>query len=393
VLAQRLRDRLQSCAADDNAWREPRLAGSMEFTYTVFLVSAGGSMNRDALLVGSIPLDTAEEVFRLFGAALGSSLAAMPDGEVGPRKHWISRVHYQVLAGHTELDSVRWPQPENGVERLNPRNAGDSWQFKVKDGVERVRFGDPGWRLGYARDALNSYFVFKTLRAQGTLAKHLRFQVSLPSVNSALPPRIFVDPTDLAKIRPGYSDALAAEIGTIVEKVPADDLAIQWDCATEVQDAYGAVPGFTAEGAIERNVAQFRKLSPLIPETVLLGYHFCFGTLGGWPRFAPADLSATVALANMVIESSGRRVDWIHIPVLPDAGDAFLAPLRELRPQSAKVFLGVIHHMDGFKDRVAAARKFLPDFGVAGYCGFGRMAPAEMPTVLNEHLQAINETG
>jgi hypothetical protein len=160
-----------------------------------------------------------------------------------------------------------------------------------------------------------------------------------------------------------------------------------------VQDAYGAVPGFTAEGAIERNVAQFRKLSPLIPETVLLGYHFCFGTLGGWPRFAPADLSATVALANMVIEGSGRRVDWIHIPVLPHAGDAFLAPLRELRPQSAKVFLGVIHHMEGFKDRVAAARKFLPDFGVAGYCGFGRMAPAEMPTVLNEHLQAINETG
>src|SRR5215472_14308837 len=149
----------------------------------------------------------------------------MPDGVVGPRKHWISRVHYQVLAGHADLDIVRRPAPEDGVERLHPRNAADSWLFKVKDGVERVRFGDPGWRLGYARDALNSYFVFKTLRAQGTLAKHLRFQVSLPSVNSALPPRIFSDPSDLAKIRPGYSDALAAEIGTIVEKVPEDDLA------------------------------------------------------------------------------------------------------------------------------------------------------------------------
>jgi len=48
-------------------------------------------MSRDALLVGSIPLDTAEEVFRLFGTPLGPSLKAMPDGEVGPRKHWISR--------------------------------------------------------------------------------------------------------------------------------------------------------------------------------------------------------------------------------------------------------------------------------------------------------------
>jgi hypothetical protein len=350
-------------------------------------------VSREVLLIGSIPLDTAEEVFRTFGASLGPSLAAMPDGEVGPRKHWISRVHYQVLSGHAELETVRRPQPENGVERLNPRNAADSWQFKVKDGVERVCFGDPGWRLGYAREAIDSYFVFKTLREKGVLAKHLRFQVSLPSVNSALPPRIFPNQADIAKIRPGYSDALCAEIGTIVQKIPEADLAIQWDCATEVQDAYGAVPGFTADGAIERSLEQFRRLSPLVPENVLLGYHFCFGTLGGWPRFAPTDLSATVALANAVIESSGRRVDWVHIPVLNDAGDGFFAPLKDLRPRGARVYLGVVHHMAGFKERVATARKYLPDFGLAAYCGFGRIAPEQMSTVLNEHLQAIEAAG
>ena len=71
------------------------------------------------------------------------------------------------------------------------------------------------------------------------------------------------------------------------------------------------------DGAIERNVTQFRTLSPRVPEAAQLGYHFCFGTLGGWPRFAPADLSATVDLANATIEASERRVDWIHIPVLP----------------------------------------------------------------------------
>jgi hypothetical protein len=347
----------------------------------------------DLLLVGSIPLDTAEDVFRTFGGTLGTSLKTMPDGEVGPRKHWISRVHYQVLAGHAELETVRRPQPENGVERLHPRNAADSWLFKVKDGVDRVRFGDPGWRLGYARDALNSYFVFKTLREQGALARHLRFQVSLPSVVSALPPRIFPDRTDVDKIRPGYTDALAAEVGTLVEKIPHGDLAIQWDCSTEVQDAYGAVPGYSADGAIERSVAQFRQLSPLIPESVMLGYHLCFGTLGGWPRFAPADLSATVALANAIVENSGRRVDWIHIPVLDDAGDAFFKPLQNLRPRGARVYLGVIHHMGSFKARVAAARQYLPDFGVAAYCGFGRLAPEEMPAVLDEHLQAIKAAG
>jgi hypothetical protein len=350
-------------------------------------------MQQDVLLVGSIPLDTAEQVFRDFGKPLGAALKTMPDGEVGPRRRWISRIHQQVLNGHPELETVRHPAPENGVEKLFPRNAGDSYLFKVKDGVERVRFGDAGWRVGYARDAINSYFVFKTMRGNGELPKHLRFQVSLASVNSALPPRIFPNTKDGDKVRPGFTEALAAEVDTIVKHIPNADLAIQWDCATEVQDAYGAVPGYSADGAIERNVAQFRILSPRIPETVELGYHFCFGTLGGWPRFAPADLSATVELANATVEASGRRVDWIHIPVLPDMGDAFFAPLKNLKARGARVYLGVVHHMDGFKERIALARKYLPEFGLAGYCGFGRVPPADMPVVLGEHLQAIEAAG
>ena len=254
---------------------------------------------------------------------------------------------------------------------------------------EHVRFGNAGWRIGYARDAINSYFVFKTLREKGELPNHLRFQVSLASINSALPPRIFPDQSDLAKIRPGFTEALAAEAATIVNHIPSDDLAIQWDCATEVQDAYGAVPGQPKENAVERNVAQFRVLNRAIPEAVQLGYHFCFGTLGGWPRFSPADLSATVDLANATIEASGRRVDWIHIPVLPDVGETFFAPLKNLKPHGAKVYLGVVHNMNGFDERMALARKYLPEFGIAAYCGFGRVPPDQMPAVLEEHLQAI----
>src|SRR5665213_49134 len=75
----------------------------------------------ELLLVGSIPLDTPEQVFQSFGVPLGRYLSAMPDGEVGPRRHWISRVHYQVLAGHPELEVVQHPAPDhNGVERQHP---------------------------------------------------------------------------------------------------------------------------------------------------------------------------------------------------------------------------------------------------------------------------------
>ena len=122
---------------------------------------------------------------------------------------------------------------------------------------------------------------------------------------------------------------------------------------------------------------------------MLLGYHFCFGTLGGWPRFAPADLSATVELANAVNVASGRRVDWIHIPVLDGVGESFFAPLKDLRPRDARVYLGLVHHMEGFEARLAAARKYLPEFGVAAYCGFGRLPPDQIPSVLDEHLEAI----
>jgi hypothetical protein len=346
-------------------------------------------MSKDLLLVGSIPYDTVADVFEKFGAPLGGHLAAMPDGEVGPRRHWISRVHYQVLSGHPEIETVRRPRPENGVERLNPRDAGDSWQFKVKPGVEKVRFGEPGWRLGFARDAINSYFIFKTLREQGRLAPHLRFQVSIPSVNSTLPPRIFPDVSDLERIRPGYQEALTAEIAKIVEKIPNDDLAIQWDCATELQDSYGGIPGFSRETAIARNVGQISAISPTIPDRVALGFHLCFGTIGGWPRFAPEDLSGAVEIGNAFIGSAGRRVDWIHIPVLDTTDDAFFAPLARLRPQGARVYLGVIHHLDGLPARIAKAKKYLPEFGLAAYCGFGRIPPADLPTVLAEHLAAL----
>jgi hypothetical protein len=337
-----------------------------------------------------MPLDTPKEVFETFGAPLGKYLFAMPDGEVGPRRHWISRVHYQVLAAHPELDIVQRPAPdENGVERQVPRNAADAWWFKVKPSVKQVRFGDPGWRLGYARDALNSYFVFQTMKEKGVLPVHLRFQVSMPLVNSVLPPRIFPDQSDLDKIRPGYEAALRAELATMIEKIPASDLAIQWDCSTEVQDAYGSIPGYSLEGSVERNLAEVRNLVPQIPREVALGYHFCFGTLGGWPRFRPDDLSQLVQLANGFVAASGRKIDWIHIPVLDTDSDAFFAPLRNLEPRGARVYLGLIHNMSGFRPRLLTARKYLPDFGLAGYCGFGRMPFGELPQVLADHLEAI----
>jgi hypothetical protein len=354
-------------------------------------------MAGDLLLVGSIPLDTVEEVMRMFGARLGAYLPAMPDGEVGERRSWVNRFCYQLFNGHTDLETLRRPPSVDGVEQLLPRTREESWQFKVRPGVAQVRFGLPGLRLGYAREATSSYFVFRTLREKGVLPQHLRFQISIPMVNSVVRPMYFPDAADLDKIRPGFEEALAAEIAVIVRRIPAADLAIQWDCAWELSAVYGG-PHITAKEAdIETHVAPIRRLSALLPRDAALGFHFCFGTFGGWPAFAPADLGRAVDLANAAVDGvqneAGRRTDWIHIPALDRTDSAFYAPLAGLDPKGARVYLGMIHSMQSFAQRLAVARSFVPDFGLAAYCGFGRTPPEQLPQILEDHLEAVAIAG
>lgn len=95
-------------------------------------------------------------------------------------------------------------------------------------------------------------------------------------------------------------------------------------------------------------------------------------------------------MGNALIEASGRRVDWIHIPILDQATESFFAPLAQLNPRGARIFLGMIHHMESLPVRLQMARKFLPEFGLAAYCGFGRLPQSEMPAVLEEHLSALS---
>jgi hypothetical protein len=350
-------------------------------------------MGNSLLLVGSVPLDTVEEVMRTFGSALAPYLPAVPDGEVGERRSWVNRLGYQIFNGHLDLDTIRRPKPIDGVEQLLPRGRDDSWQFKVKPGIERVRFGNPGSRLGYARDAINSYFVFRTLREKAILPPGVRFQISIPMVNSVIRPLYFPDPADLPRIRPGFEAALAAEVAVIVAKIPHEDLAIQWDCAWELQAVCGAGKAVPSELEVKTHVPPIGRLSNIIPKDVALGFHFCFGTFGGWPAFAPDDLGRPVELINACTKAIDRPIEWIHIPTLDRSDDAFYVPLAKLDAKDARVYLGAIHTMATLKQRVVIARKFLPDFGLAAYCGFGRTPPEQMPRILQDHLDAVKIAG
>src|SRR5687768_14157550 len=56
-----------------------------------------------AHLVGSVPLGSAEDVFRTLSAELGDRLRRLPDGETGPRADWIVW-QYPVLSSREQFE-------------------------------------------------------------------------------------------------------------------------------------------------------------------------------------------------------------------------------------------------------------------------------------------------
>lgn len=68
-----------------------------------------------ALLVGSVPLSSAEEVMLACGRELGSHLTAVPDGETGDRSIWIVFQAYRVFDAHPQLETLQRPGPVDGV--------------------------------------------------------------------------------------------------------------------------------------------------------------------------------------------------------------------------------------------------------------------------------------
>lgn len=352
-----------------------------------------GGPRKELLMVGSVPLDTAEEVFRALSGKLGPYLDCLPDGEVGERHRWITFQAYRVMHGHPEIETLSRPAPINDVESWRPRDVHDYWTFRVKPGVERVRFGDAGWRLGYAHDAINSYFVFKTLREQGVIPAGARFQVCIPLPYSVIYLQ-FRDPADWERVGPGYEAAMREEVATIVRRIPARDLAIQWDCATEIVDLENFLPWTPKEGKLERLAGEIERLGmrDTAPE-VWLGLHLCYGTLGGWPMVMPKDFGLCVQVANLAAAATGNRFDFVHMPGPANRfDDDFYRPLSELKIGAARIYLGMIHDherdAEPLRRRIEIVRRYLPEFGLGAPCGFGRRKREEIPGAIEAHRLA-----
>ncbi|WP_309128291.1 hypothetical protein [Microbacterium sp.] len=337
-----------------------------------------------ALLVGSVNYDDAEKTMRTAAEVLGDRLRRIPDGEVGKRFHWI--MFQPDVLGQAE-----------GIERVGeqpiPFGAGlDARPLRIADGVDAAPIQLPS--LGYADAAISSYSVFSRLRESGDVPQGVRFQVSLPTPVAVV--SSFFSGEDRAAIEPVYAEALLRELARILDAIPHGDLAIQWDVASELgiierASGYGKTMEAWWEGdPFDGLVARLVSLVDAVPTGVEAGVHLCYGDAGERHFIEPTDAGPLVRYANAVIAASTRRLDWLHLPVPIDRDDdAYFAPLAQLAPV-AELYLGLVHREDGAEGarrRIAAASRFVTDYGVATECGIGRAPRGTTEAILHTHAE------
>ncbi|HTZ02749.1 MAG TPA: hypothetical protein VMC05_10485, partial [Xanthobacteraceae bacterium] len=174
----------------------------------------------DVHLVGSIGLDTVDDVFSTVGKLLGPHLRRIPDGEVGGRRLWISW-QYPLLRSSPYLR----PDPSGAVRPTNRFPL-----LTLAEGVApaEVKFGE----LGYAREARASYLDFVAARDNGTLPKTIRFQVCLPTPFAVV--SSVAVPAASDAIEAAYEKAMMAEVAALARHIPHRDLCIQWDVCNEM---------------------------------------------------------------------------------------------------------------------------------------------------------------
>lgn len=342
-------------------------------------LSKGEEMSKPVHLVGSIPLDAVEDVFREVSKRLGSTAKRVPDGELGGRLGWTAWQN-EVMAKCPDLQQI-------GTRNLHgfafPTHA-------PKPGVapDQIRFGE----TGYAEAAKSSYTIFDRLRSQG-FNENARFQVCLPTAFAVVQGFFWGSPV-LQHIWAAYERRMLADLDEILKSIPHKDLSIQWDIAVELHRIWERPDSELARQVpLESVDAAIVRITDHVPEDVEVGWHFCYGDAGHKHFVEPRDTGTMVIAANRLLRATKRRLDWLHMPV-PRARDdvAYFAKLSDLKlPGETELYLGLVHFTDGLEGtqrRMAAADSVVTNYGVATECGFGRRKADTIRPLLDLHKAA-----
>ena len=338
--------------------------------------------NKPVLLIGGVPGNNAEEVFRTVAPILGNLAIGLTDGETNLRRYWIFFVYVNTWAKHSDLELVRAnPEPIPGMPEWLPTGYENCPWYGVKAGVKKL---SPIETLGYPSEAIASYKLFCRLRDEAVIPRGARFQQSLPFPDDAV--RVLTNNArNMELMVDAYVDVMKRDVARICEMIPHEDLTLQWDInwetvALEHGDHLPDAPPmqFKPNGdPMDRFVRYIRELNAPIPAGVKIGMHLCYGDLHHKHFKDPKDLSTSVKMANKAAEVSPRPINFVQMSVPRHrSDDAFFEPLRDLKIGDMTVYAGLVHYTDGIegsKKRLATfKRHFSGPTGVSTECGLGR---------------------
>jgi hypothetical protein len=335
-------------------------------------------------LVGSIPLQDAETVFRTLCGVVGPHLVRIPDGETGIRKTWIKFLQ-DVLADNPAIEVAKDVPPFKFVQ----------WDGKLIREIPRLRIKegakpDPKtFRTGYADMALQSWGTFERLQKAGVIPAGVKFQVSLPTPTAPIYNNML--PADRHRLLPALTQHFIDEVDKIAAAIPNERIALQWDVCQEVL----AWEGYYEAGPVafrSETMDVLRAVGNAVPTGVDLGYHLCYGSPADEHLVQPRDAGLMVEMANAILAGVRRPIQFFHLPVPKGrTDDAYFAPLERLElGRETDLYLGLIHHDDSAGDakRLAAARRHTRVDGVSTECGMARGDPARLPALLAAHARA-----
>lgn len=359
-------------------------------------------------LVGSVPLPDTDAVFRQCMATCPGRLRRIPDGETGQRQQFTTFQAQVFLA---------YPPMLTEFVHNAPINTNEFSPEQIDEGIEALKKANI--QTGYDAAALESYATFRRLRDQGIIPKGLRFQVCLPTVANVIIP--FVQRAFQSRVETVYEEALFRAVRRIQDEIPHEDLAIQIDTAADTAFWEATNPESVKEnsglawfkpwwdGDVKQYHTQYlQRFIAQIDQDVELGVHNCYGgSIISYYAYVvdiyitgdmdhrhwhePTSLAVVVERAQWFMKSCAHKINFFHCPVPKSAEgniDAYLAPLKDLVPMfeehGTELYLGLVHEHkpELTKKYIEAAKKVVPEFGVATECGGGRMQWADFEDTL-----------
>ena len=341
---------------------------------------------------GSVNLPDAETVMREISSRIPAGVRRMTDGETGDRNYWIS---FQInkFEQMPEFEKVA-----SGRAYDTEAEAPEMPQLRLADGASADTIQWPN--LGYADEYTKSFAIFDELQQQGTIAPGVRMQVQYPTPLASMAGTIA--PPDLPAVAPAYEEALFADLDSLLDRLPHDRIAVQWDIAVEMGALEGAM-GVTM--SMDQVAPGIIRCLERVPDDVPAGLHLCYGDYGHEHWMQPTSLQMQVDLVNAVTAGTRRRLDFVSFTVPQDRDDgAYFEPLRDLTTgaDTELNFALVPYHpadqaagttarqVERIDTALAASAAGAREWGICTECGMGRVDAPDVPGLLDLHSAILS---